>query len=142
MSRSKEDLHAELVRAFDSAAAKFVYYYPHLPTPFLTCTNRSNEDQNSAWAQGRTTPGKIVTNAKAGQSPHNYFPSLAFDIGFLTKTKPQKLDWSKDLFKKFAAIIKAEFPNVVWGGDFESIPDPPHFELRAWKQLKEVKQVA
>lgn len=136
MSRSKEDLHSELVTAFEKSCAKFTYYYPHLPVPFLTYTNRSNEEQNELYAQGRTKPGKIVTNAKAGQSPHNYNPSYAFDIAFLTKTKPQKLDWSKDLFKKFAAIVKADFPNVVWGGDFTSIPDLPHFELKAWKMLK------
>lgn len=142
MSREKEHLHAELVKAFDGSCAKFCYYYPHLPIPFITCTNRSNEEQNAAYAQGRTAPGKIITNAKAGQSPHNFFPSFAFDIGFLTRTRPQKLDWSKDLFKKFAAIIKADYPNVVWGGDFESIPDAPHFELRAWKTLKAVDQAA
>lgn len=142
MSRSKEDLHSELVRAFDESCKKFVNYYPHLPVPFLTCTRRTNEEQEQLYLQGRMTPGKIVTNARAGQSPHNYIPSFAFDIAFLTRLKPQKLDWSKHLFKKFADIITSDFPNVVWGGDFQSLPDAPHFELRAWKVLKEQKQVA
>lgn len=134
MSRSKEDLHAELVRAFDESCKKFVFYYPNLPVPFLTCTRRTNEEQEQLYALGRTIPGKKVTNARAGQSPHNYSPSFAFDIGFINIRK--KLDWSPHLFKKFADIITADFPQVLWGGDFQSFKDMPHFELKAWKNLK------
>jgi peptidoglycan L-alanyl-D-glutamate endopeptidase CwlK len=35
------------------------------------CTYRSNEEQDELYAQGRTKPGKIVTNARGGQSQHN-----------------------------------------------------------------------
>lgn len=37
----------------------------------ITCTYRSGQEQDMLYAQGRTTPGRIVTNAKAGQSWHN-----------------------------------------------------------------------
>lgn len=47
----------------------------------LAYTSRTEEEQNRLYAQGRTTPGKIVTNAKAGDSTHNYH--LAFDIVIL-----------------------------------------------------------
>ncbi|TXH19809.1 MAG: peptidase M15 [Hyphomicrobiaceae bacterium] len=40
-------------------------------TVLLTCTYRSDEEQAKLYAQGRTTPGKIVTNAKPGKSKHN-----------------------------------------------------------------------
>lgn len=33
---------------------------------------RTFEEQNALYAQGRTKPGSKVTNAKAGQSFHNY----------------------------------------------------------------------
>ncbi|MBH8600228.1 M15 family metallopeptidase, partial [Thermoactinomyces sp. CICC 23799] len=33
---------------------------------------RTFAEQNELYAQGRTKPGKIVTNAKAGQSYHNF----------------------------------------------------------------------
>lgn len=141
MSRDKKELHNELVRAFEESCDKFVNYYPNLPVPFITCTRRTNEEQEQLYALGRSIPGtKKVTNARAGQSPHNYSPSFAFDIGFINIQK--KLDWSPHLFKKFAEIIKSDFPQVVWGGDFESIPDAPHFELRAWKALKATDQAA
>jgi len=37
----------------------------------ITEAYRSIERQNQLYAQGRTTPGKIVTNAKGGQSYPN-----------------------------------------------------------------------
>jgi len=42
---------------------------------------RTIEEQNSLYAQGRTKPGKIVTNAKGGQSYHNY--GMAIDFALL-----------------------------------------------------------
>src|SRR5258708_12842627 len=33
---------------------------------------RTKAEQDALYAQGRTTPGKVVTNAKGGQSMHNY----------------------------------------------------------------------
>jgi len=44
----------------------------------ITQALRTNEEQNELYAQGRTKPGNIVTNAKGGQSMHNY--GLAIDF--------------------------------------------------------------
>lgn len=46
-------------------------------TPYIYCGYRSEEEQNDLYAIGRTKNGTIVTNAKGGQSFHNYH--LAFD---------------------------------------------------------------
>lgn len=134
MSRDKKDLHSELVTAFENAVKHYITMYPNDPVPFLTYTHRSNDEQNKLYALGRTTAGKIVTNAQAGQSPHNYNPALAFDIAFLTAQKT--LSWDLKYFKKFADIILNSGNNIEWGGNFKSIKDPPHFELKAWKTLK------
>ena len=40
---------------------------------------RTYDEQNGLHAKGRTTPGKIVTNARGGYSNHNF--GIAFDIG-------------------------------------------------------------
>lgn len=40
-------------------------------TLLIYCTVRSDEEQAKLYAQGRTTPGKIITNARPGQSAHN-----------------------------------------------------------------------
>jgi peptidoglycan L-alanyl-D-glutamate endopeptidase CwlK len=44
----------------------------------ITSTYRDMETQAEIYAQGRTTPGRIVTRAKPGQSWHNF--RLAFDF--------------------------------------------------------------
>nr|WP_295770097.1 M15 family metallopeptidase [Rhodoferax sp.] len=40
---------------------------------------RSCAEQDALYAQGRTAPGNKVTNAKSGDSNHNF--GIAFDIG-------------------------------------------------------------
>lgn len=79
---------------------------------------RSPARQAELYAQGRTKPGKIVTNAKPGESIHQY--GCAFDIVF-TKTGYEG-NWDKigQLGKSLG---------FTWGGDFKSIKDRPHFEL-------------
>lgn len=130
-SRKKEDLHLILQNAFDKAIVKYSELYPNASKPFLTCTYRSNEEQEQLYAQGRTASGKVVTMARKYESPHNYLPSLAFDIAFINKDK--KLDWDTKLFKNFYDIV-SENELVVWGGNFKSIKDFPHFELKNWKE--------
>jgi peptidoglycan LD-endopeptidase CwlK len=132
MSRDIKNLHPILAEAYEKAVIIYKQVYPTAPIPFLTCTHRSNEEQTKLYALGRTVKGSKVTNAQAGQSPHNYLPSLAFDIAFITLAK--KLDWNKKHFKNFADIIKKECNVITWGGNFKSLPDAPHFEFTNWKK--------
>lgn len=37
----------------------------------IYCTMRTRAEQLALWEQGRTRPGRIVTNARPGQSLHN-----------------------------------------------------------------------
>lgn len=127
-SRRIEDLHPVLQDVFQTAQAKWNELHPDGPQAILTCTYRSGAEQNKLFAQGRSSPGKKVTNAKAGQSPHNYMPSFAFDVGF---QKAGKLDWTEKLFRDFAKLIAD--PRVEWGGGWKFL-DLPHFELRGWKK--------
>lgn len=92
-------------------------------------TLRTIEEQNALYAQGRTKSGNIVTNAKGGQSYHNY--GLAFDIVLL---------YDKDnngTFETASWEMNQDWMNVVkyfvgqgwhWGGNFKSFKDYPHFE--------------
>jgi peptidoglycan L-alanyl-D-glutamate endopeptidase CwlK len=90
-SRKIEDLHPDLqplCRAFLAQAEK------QNIDVLITCTYRSNAEQDVLYAQGRTTPGRIVTRAKAGQSAHNFTidgkpAAKAFDVVPLVDGKPQ-----------------------------------------------------
>ena len=125
-SRDKKDLRPELVQAYEKGLAKYVALYPNEPQPFITCTYRSGEEQNELF---KKVPK--VTNAKAGQSPHNYNPSFAFDIAFITVEK--KISWNAKYFKMFADCVKSSSDVTVWGGDWLKFKDAPHFELKNWK---------
>lgn len=85
----------------------------------VTSGFRSNADQDKLYAKGRTAPGTIVTNAKGGQSLHNY--GVAFDVCFATKT-PYEGNWA--LLGKLGESLGLE-----WGGRWEEFPDRPHFQL-------------
>lgn len=84
-SRSLNLLHYQfrpLVDQFlDACAAKEIDL-------LVTCTLRSNDEQAALYAQGRTAPGKRVTNAPPGKSAHNY--GLALDVVPMVNGKP---DW-------------------------------------------------
>src|SRR3990167_6683109 len=52
----------------------------------VTCTHRDGEAQHALYTQGRTRPGRIVTNADAGDSYHQY--DVALDVVPLRHGKP------------------------------------------------------
>lgn len=131
-SRDTKNLHPVLLSGFEKAKESYLKKYPGKPVPFITQVHRSMKDQQTAYNQGRTTPGAKITNAKPGESPHNYLPSLAFDLSFMTAEK--KLDWNENYFKNFADLIKGVDSQITWGGDWKGFKDTPHFELKNWKQ--------
>lgn len=103
----------------------------------LAYTYRSPEEQATLYAQGRTTKGSVVTNAKAWQSIHQY--GLAFDIVLLLDKdgdgKFETATW--DMVKDFDKDGEPDWMEVTnyfkskgwsWGGDWKSLKDNPHFE--------------
>ena len=89
----------------------------------ITSTFRDFESQAALYAQGRTTAGKKVTNAKAGQSFHNY--RVAFDFVPIVNGKAQWND--KALFNRVG--IMGEKMGLTWSGRFTKFPEAAHFQL-------------
>lgn len=127
-SRDIHDLHPDLqplCREFIARAhAEKIYV-------FLTCTYRSNQEQDEAYAKGRYTPGKIITNARAGQSKHNTtkdgLPAAqAFDVAISNPTGACDWDTTHPCWHRIGEIGKEL--GLVWGGDFK-IKDFAHFEM-------------
>ena len=89
----------------------------------ITSTFRDKESQDALYAQGRTTPGKIVTRARGGQSYHNY--RVAFDVVPLKNGKPI---WnsSDPVWQQIGAIGK--HCGLEWAGDWPSFKEYPHFQ--------------
>ena len=97
---------------------------------------RDNEEQARLYAQGRTAPGSIVTNAPPGSSWHNF--GLAFDVAVLNAEG--KATWPEDsaLWERIGQVGKAA--GLTWGGDFTSIKDRPHFEYHPGVTLADARQ--
>ena len=87
---------------------------------------RSKEYQDSLYAQGRTKPGKIVTNAKGSTWSSQHMWGIAFDIAI----NDSKLLYDAATIRKVAVIAKGI--GLGWGGDWKSIVDTPHFYLSEW----------
>lgn len=85
---------------------------------------RTYAEQDALYAQGRTLPGQRVTNAKGGQSNHNF--GLAVDVCPFINGQP---DWHAPhaIWEAIGAAGKAE--GLEWGGDWHSIIDLPHLQL-------------
>jgi len=88
---------------------------------------RTAAQQDALYAQGRTTPGHIVTNARAGYSMHNY--GLAVDVVPYITGQTGQLNWnpSTPQFVAMVAALKAQ--GLIWGGDWKSLPDNDHFQM-------------
>lgn len=91
----------------------------------ITQGYRSINEQNSLYAIGRTVNGKKVTNAKGGQSYHNY--GLAIDFVLLSNDGNTALWTVNDKWREVAAIGKSL--GFKWGGDWTSFKDYPHLEM-------------
>lgn len=102
-------------------------------------TYRSPERQNALYRQGRTEPGKKVTNAQAWQSPHQF--GLAADfVPCVPKHNglngPTKWDWDAAsdsdwaFLASCAALVGLNCP-IVW--------DRPHVEARdVWEDFRTI----
>lgn len=92
---------------------------------------RTFAEQDAIYQQGRSKPGKIVSNAPAGSSYHNY--GLAVDVVPIDNSI---MGWDYD-FKKWAPL-GVPF-KITWGGDFPgTFKDYDHFEKKLgynWRDL-------
>ena len=104
---------------------------------------RTFDEQAQLYAIGRTKAGKKVTNAKAGQSIHNY--GLAVDMCLIIDGKTASWDtakdWDDDKIADWYECVKIFAKHGwEWGGNWKTFKDLPHFEkkkiARATSELK------
>lgn len=87
---------------------------------------RTFAEQDALYAQGRTASGNIVTNSRGGYSNHNF--GIAFDVGVFEGNK-----YLPDSPKYKAVGALGGDLGLEWGGNWKTIVDQPHFQLRpAW----------
>lgn len=93
-------------------------------------TYRDFEKQAALYALGRSSPGKIVTNAKPGTSAHNF--RRALDLVPLKDGKPW---WNapEPLWQQIGKI--GQDCGFEWGGAWTGFKDRPHFQCLDGKPL-------
>ena len=144
ISRDKSLLYpafAEQLRYFESrlAAAKLPFH--------LFMGLRTFEDQDELYAQGRTKPGKIVTNARSGDSLHQY--GLAADYVLDGQVEKPGIQWSWNTRADLNADRNdwlqmgeiAESWGLEWGGRWKRFPDLPHVQNTYGLTLAEIKEI-
>ena len=104
----------------------------------VTSTYRDIESQDALYAQGRTTDGRIVTNAKGGDSFHNY--RCAVDVVPLRNGKPV---WGVggidgELWHQVGELGKSV--GLDWAGEWHSFKELAHFQYTNGLTLSQLKQ--
>lgn len=99
----------------------------------ITSTYRDFESQQALYNQGRTVPGRIVTDAKPGDSFHNY--KVAFDFVPIVNGKAVWDDAS--LFLKCGLL--AEGVGLEWAGRWKRFPEMAHCQFTGGLRLADFK---
>ena len=101
-------------------------------------TLRTVAEQDDLYAQGRTKPGSIVTNAKGSSYSSQHQWGIAFD--FYRNDGKGAYNEEDQFFTKVGKTAKAI--GLGWGGDWTSIVDKPHIYMTDWgstpSKLKEL----
>jgi peptidoglycan L-alanyl-D-glutamate endopeptidase CwlK len=101
----------------------------------IYCTYRSPEEQDELYSRGRTKPGRIVTNARGGDSFHNH--RCAFDFVPLVAGKPQWDD--KALYLKAGSL--AESVGLEWSGRWQGkLRETAHCQYTGGLSLSAIKK--
>lgn len=131
----------------------------------FTQTLRTKEEQAAFYAQGRQPVNKVnvlrglaglgpitdaenkskITNASTiADSFHGY--GLAFDIA-ITDSSGKKIvwndksDWNGDGVDDWYTVGKLadKIPGLEWGGNWNKLPDPPHYQMRFGLTIADLK---
>jgi len=129
-SRLLEDLHPTLMRGVRELMRRMAQAgFPHVG---ISSTYRNNAHQEYLFAQGRTRPGPIITNARGGQSIHNY--RLAFDIFQNIRGK----EWNNPRFFETAGRLWRDMGGE-WGGDWIGFVDRVHMQYTGGLTLRDLQ---
>lgn len=115
-----QGVHPDLVRVMNRALQLSPYDFR------ITHGVRTQAEQDALYAQGRTKPGKIVTNTRSSR----HIGGFAVDIAVLINGQ---VTWELKHYAEVAVAVKkaAQELNIpiIWGGNWKTPVDGPHFEL-------------
>ncbi|MCZ1265642.1 MULTISPECIES: M15 family metallopeptidase [Paenibacillus] len=109
----------------------------------ITHDFRSINEQDALYNQGRSLSGNIVTNAKGGESYHNY--GLAIDFALRTPEGDVVWDMERDDNGNgkpdwLEVVELAKELGFTWGGDWDNFPDYPHLQMDFGLSINDLKR--
>lgn len=107
---------------------------------FVISAFRSAQEQSKLYAQGRSLPGKIVTNANAFESFHNYGLAVDFCLD-IDHNKENGLQPNWDITAYEVLAEEARKLGLVSGMDFKSFKEGPHVQFKTEKTTKQLKEL-
>lgn len=156
LNNSLKALHPDLVRVQAGGAKLYAYRYPKGPKLSVNETSRSQPVQDAYFSVTREPVAKVKelykaaglyaigdkeaagpkkTNAKYGQSSHNFPLGRAFDSRlvdangkYVGDAEAYKRVW--ECMRDAAIVLDVK---VTWGGTWD---DGPHIELTDWRTIK------
>lgn len=109
----------------------------------VSSARRTKEEQEALYSIGRTKPGKIVTNAKYGQSAHNFGRAVDVFVQELDQASGKLVAvWRPAVYKRlWQAAVQAglDKKGLVWAGNWKTFREYVHFEQAGWKQAGDKK---
>lgn len=101
---------------------------------------RSYADQTRLHEQGRGKPGPIVTNAKAGESSHNFGIAIDFCRDGVVDRRGLQPDWKPESYFELGEAARNH--GLEWGGGWQ-FKDNPHVQMTGYvtkAQLEPLRQ--
>lgn len=125
----------ELARQFLSRAKANM---PNCSVRIISGT-RTYAEQDQLYKKGRYgSSERKVTNARGGQSNHNF--GIAWDVGIFKDGKYLTGDSKAEIkiYKDLAAVALSD--DLEWGGDWTSFVDMPHYQRKLDVPLKQIRE--
>lgn len=97
---------------------------------------RGHAEQDRLFAKGRSAPGQRVTNARGGQSWHNF--GLAADLAPFIKGR---ISWDEKEFDWQSIGRWAKAADLEWGGNWKSFKDRPHVQLTLGLSISDAQRL-
>lgn len=100
--------------------------------------SRTYAEQDLLYRKGRFgNPGPKVTNARGGQSNHNF--GIAWDVGIFENGRYLTGDNRREsaVYRRLSEVALAD--DLEWGGNWTTIVDMPHYQLKLDLSLAEVR---
>lgn len=140
-SKSLSDLRAPVRDRMYPFVADIENAIPGLKM-IVSCTIRDKEAQDALYKIGRRgIPGeKVVTNAKGGDSFHQY--GVAADFFPALHGKPIMFEKDGDeisdpIWNRIAIVAKTH--GLEWAGLWKSFPEGPHFQYTAGLTINDLR---